>query len=170
MRRKKIHSSPGGDKKPFHFFFVLYIRLPFPFTVFLFCFLDSWASETNFACFVACNKRVRRRKDLEWKSWKDDIVLCEVSWQTLASLLRAVAPGSDCVPISWIPVSLQLNTSFHNLSFPTFGLWSAVATNTTLKADILNDSKAIRFILCFMKEEQGSPLFWGIGWCGEDLG
>jgi hypothetical protein len=59
---------------------------------------------------------------LEWKGWKDDIVFCEVSWQTLAFLLRAVAPENDCVPISCIAVSLQLNTSFHNLSFPTFAL------------------------------------------------
>jgi hypothetical protein len=158
MRRKKIRSSPGGDKKPFHFLYYSYILLPFPFTVFLFCFLDSWASETNFARFVACNKRVRRKKDLERKGWKDDIVFCEVSWQTLASLLGAVVPESDCVPISWIALPRQLNTSFHNLSFPTFALWSAVATNMTLKADIRNDSQAIHFIQ-YVMEEQHSHCF-----------
>jgi len=25
MRRKKIHSSPGGDKKPFHFFYYIFV-------------------------------------------------------------------------------------------------------------------------------------------------
>jgi len=160
MLCKKIHSSPGGDKKPFHFLYYIFVFPSLSFTVFLFCFLDSWASETNFACFVACNKRVRRRKDLEWKGCKDDIVFCEVSWQTLASLLRAVAPESNCVPISWIPVSLQLYTSFHNLSFPTFALWSAVATNMILKADIRNNFQTILFIQYFVKEEQRSALFW----------
>jgi hypothetical protein len=84
-------------------------------------------------------------------------------------LLRAVAPESSCVPISWIPVSLQLNTSFHTLSFPTFALWSAVATNMILKADIRKYSQAIHLIQYFMKKEQSSPLFSRIGLYGEDL-
>jgi hypothetical protein len=95
-----------------------------------------------------------------------------VLWSELAnaSILAACScPSSDCVPISWIPVSLQLNTSFHNLPFPTCALWSAVATNMTLKAEVQNDSQAVRFIQYFRKWEQRRPLFSIIGWCGADL-